>query len=98
VHLVGFTIDIEPECSGVKSFHFRYLKKGIHDTYYNLHALIVYNMYSARVASIVLIHFGRLGFIRLTFLRISSYVTEVLCLRHKNQRVNRVWVNDRYLL
>jgi hypothetical protein len=55
-------------------------------------------MYSARVAGIVLIHFRRLGLIRLTFLRISSYVTEILSPRHKNQTVNPVWVNDRYLL
>jgi hypothetical protein len=81
-----------------ETFSFQVLKKGIYDTYYKLRALVVYSMYSAREAGIVLIHFRRLGFIRLTFLRISSYFTEILCLRHKNQTVNPVWVNDRYLL
>jgi len=81
-----------------ETFSFQVLKKGIYDTYYKLHAWVAYSIYSARVAWIVLIHFGRLGFIWLPFLRIRSYVTEILCLRHKNQTVNPVWVNDRHLL
>jgi hypothetical protein len=81
----------------MKCFHFRYLKKAFL-TLITSYTRVVYSTYSAKIAWIILIHCGRLGFIWWTLLRISSYVTGILCLRHKNQTVNHVWVNDRYLL